>query len=260
MTSFFSGVTNKASKFFNSGKTTDDPSQHRDQIPNYFTAKKTRVSVLDQDNAFVVFDAVMEDTHDGKATATHHPIEDSMSVSDHITHEPETLSLKAVVSNDLILTSNQDPQPAVAGGIGSTRNDRASAFNGGFNGSGGGTTGALGGFSFVGGRAEEAYEFLREVKNKGKLVSVYTTLHNYTSMYLASLSVSRDKDTGNMIMVNLTFQEIQIAVTQTTDAPTPISPARKPAQNLGKKVPETPTEPNQSRFRAAVTSIFGGGK
>lgn len=256
MSSFFINGSDTVSKFFSSAKTTAN--DYKDQLPNYFTAKKTSVSVLNQSNAYITFDAVMEDTHTGTATATKHAIEDGSTISDHIMQEPETLAMRIIVSNDVVVPQGTDVPPAVAGGIGSTRNDRASGFNGGYRGTGGGTDSTLGGFSFVGGRAEEAYAFLREVKNKGAIVSVYTTLHSYTNMYIASLSCTRNKDTGNMIEANITFSEIKIATTLTTAAPTPIAPARKPSVNKGKQVVETPTEAKQSTARKYLTKLIGG--
>lgn len=250
MTSFFSGqissAEKSASKFFSSDPSTN-ASTRPDDLPDPLIARRTRVIVnVGSSTKYVEFDASMNEVHDGKATATKHTVEDRLSVTDNIQREPESLTMRAIVSNDVVLGQNQTARPAVSDGVGTTRNDRASAFSGGFNGN-------------EGGRAEEAYAFLREVKNKGQLVAIYTTLHYYTDMYISSVSCTRDATSGNMVDLNLTFNEIQIAATQTVDAPVPKKPARAKNKNLGKKPLETPTAPKQSAARQLIAKFTGVG-
>jgi len=165
-----------------------------------------RVAWESDPSQIVVFDATPSELHDGSSTATSFPIEGS-SGSDHITREPDQLSLTGIVSNDPI--NAEDDLPASTGG---------SSIN----------------------RAESAYAFVREAKDNGRLVRVFTSLRDYRSMAILSLKVQRDSGGSNVVNMQITLKEIITSKTRQVEAPTPAK-STAPARNRKKSKGKTPT-------------------
>lgn len=167
----------------------------------------TLVSLTRQDDPFEILEleATLEEGHNGVAETTDHPVEDGADITDHIRRKPDELSLKGIVSNHpvLILASFR-ADPSVPGGDPSTR-------------------------------AEDAYGWLREVKDQGLLLQVSTTLRDYENMAILSMSVVRDKDRRNVLEVDLSLREIIIATTEQVAAPDAENASRNAASQLGRK-------------------------
>ncbi len=192
--------------------------------------KLTRVAIADDDAQFIEFDATIVAAHDGTATITKHPVESGANVTDHIRREPETLNLEVIVSDTpLIFVASINARPSVPGGNPVTR-------------------------------AVDAYEFIKRIKDQGKTVTVSTRLRDYPSMAIASVGVTQDKDTGNIVRFRIGLEEITIAETGTKPIPEPVNASRTPSDDLGKqnKTP-SPTEAESEVTRVSVLRGLLGG-
>lgn len=177
-----------------------------------------RVFIMENETlAGFEFSATMDETHSGDADIVTHPIEGDAygnirDVTDHIRPRSETVQLNAVISNTPIIALASLRAPRILDSNDFREN------------------------------GEAAYRQLKTWKNRGTLLSLFTTLEVYESMVIKSISVVRDVDRSDSVFVSLTLQEIFISVTETTAAPElgEGKGGRGGKRNLGKKGKGTP--------------------
>jgi hypothetical protein len=198
-----------------------------------------RASIFLQNNPLELleFDAIISETHQGDAIVTDHPVEEGVDISDHVRRQPESFTCQIIVSNAPILVNRSvAARPSVRGGDPNNR-------------------------------AEDAYGFIKELKDGGQLVGFSTTLRDYDNMVITSTAASRDSRTGNILDMTLTIREIVIANTETVAAPEPVNPSRKTKTKLGKK-PKADASPATAAktdslgsqiFDAGIRAFGGGG-
>lgn len=211
------------------------------------TKKLTKIALTDDEGMFLEFEATISTQHQGDAVVTEHPVEQGADVTDHIRRSPETLEINGVVSNTPLV---------VLGRLNAERTsvvlDRARA-----------DAVAL---SVPGGdvrtRAEDAYNFLKGIKDQGRTVKVITTLRIYKNMAIRGIVVSRDKDTRNILDVRLSLKEIVIALTGEADVPKPVNTSRDGRSNIGKKSkkeePDTSAASEKSKTILELGFTFAG--
>lgn len=189
----------------------------------------TRVSLRRQDDPFelVEVEATLSETHTGAAETTDHPVEDGADITDHIRRKPEELTLKCNWSNyQLVYLASFRSDPSIPGGDPATR-------------------------------AEDAYKWLREVKDQGLLLEVTTTLREtYENMAIVGMSVLRDKDRNNILEVDLNLREIIIATTEQVAAPETENPSRGAASQLGRKAATPASAPVAAQSESTLFSAF----
>jgi len=167
--------------------------------------RRSKASVFDQNATgnSVTFDASVNEDHSGTSTTTDHPVENGSDITDHVREEPDTLTMNVIVSNHpIVLLNSLLGTPASTGGDNKTR-------------------------------AEDAYDFLRDLKKTKKAVGIKTTLRTYEDMQITAISVGRDSGRGNIVDMTLSFRKIIIAETETVAAPT--RPVKPGTQSTGKK-------------------------
>ena len=190
--------------------------------------KLTRFALVDDASQFIEFEATVSASHEGTSTITRHPVEEGANVTDHIRDEPETLELDVVVSNfPLIIAASLRASPSVPGGNPKTR-------------------------------AADAWEFIRDLRKQGKTVTASTKLRDYPNMAIRRQGTVQDKDTGEIVRMTISLEEIVIATTQTVNPPDPVNPSRTPREPIGKKpkVPATPAESAKAANTSAAFSIL----
>ncbi len=190
--------------------------------------RRASIFVQDTPSEVLEFDASVSETHSGDATVTDHPVEEGGDITDHVRRSPESIQINGIVSNHPIIAAVDDElnaQPSVPDGDPSSR-------------------------------AEDAYDFLRKGKDAGTVWGLSTTLRDYSNMVITALSVVRDKDTGNIVDVNLTAREIIIAQTETVDVPEPEQPERKKKQKLGKKNKPATSPATETKTKSLGVRIF----
>ncbi len=175
-----------------------------------------RIVIKNQDSKFLEFESTISLAHSSSVQVTNHPVEadiqGSVDITDHIKSEPETLSINGIVSNfPLILDPSINRQPSVPGGNSDLR-------------------------------VWDAYNFLRDAKENGDLLTVGTRLHNYTNMVIVGLSTTQDKDSSEILDVAVDLRQIRTATTESVPAPEPIESPRENKTDRGRR-PTTPVSP-----------------
>lgn len=139
----------------------------------------------------IAIQATLEETMDHELQVTEHPVQSGASITDHSFREPVQITLRCAWSN-----------ASVEAALGAVSN----LFAG----------GALSAADYVSG----IYSQLIRLQQSRLLFSVVGTLRTYDNMLMTSLSVDRDKDTSQALMVTVTCKEIILVSTQVTNAPT----------------------------------------
>lgn len=189
---------------------------------------KTLVLIGRQDDLteFLQLEATLEETHSESASTTDHPVEDGADITDHIRRNPTELSLKGIVSNyPILVLASIRAQPSIPGGDPSTR-------------------------------AEDAYRWLVEAKDQGKLLSVGTTLRDYSNMAILGITVVRDKDRSNVVELDLSLREIIVATTEQVAPPAPTNTARSAAANAGRKSTGAASAATTTKSQSILSSLF----
>lgn len=151
-----------------------------------------------EDLESVIFDIVKSENHEMSNTITDHPVEDGVNVSDHVRNNPDKISFVAVISNTPLSQGQQSR--AVRQGdfqLTTTAEDRGRIGN-------------------MDGLALAAWKKLRTMKEKGVLVTVSTTLQDYESMAIESVSAPRDSKRYDALECTITFKKIRVVKNKLT--------------------------------------------
>lgn len=126
----------------------------------------------------VELDASISEDHQSRVSVTRNPVEKGLDVTDHIRAEPQRLTIRGVISNAPIGRPGllADPEPN---------------------------------------RAENAHATLLDLQARGELLTVATTLRDYTSMALENVDVNRTSESGDSLDLTLTLVEIRIVESDT---------------------------------------------
>lgn len=193
--------------------------------------KRVALAIQDNPNQVLEFDACISEVHTGNASTTDHPVEQGANLTDHIQRTPEELQLTGIISDTpIVFLASVRAEPSIPGG------DPRS-------------------------RAQDAYGFIKNIKDSGLLCQVTTTLRDYANMAIVSFSVPRDKDRGRSVELSIGLREVLIATTEQVEAPSPVNNSRKKKTNQGKKQKTSTSSANQASSRSLLsrfTSLFGG--
>lgn len=130
----------------------------------------------------VELDASIDETHRSANEITQFPVEVGVDISDHIRRQPETLSIRGIVTDHPI---------------------------------------SFGGTFGVSGRSLEAYQNVLTMIDQAQLISVVTSLRQYANMAIESMEVPRNNRRSNAVEMILNLREVltaQVAETAgTTD-------------------------------------------
>jgi hypothetical protein len=150
---------------------------------------------------FVELDCTINEAHDFDTVVTEHAIEAGASVADHVRITPAKLSMSGIVSNTP-LSLIPNINPL---------------------------------------RAEDALEKLLGYQEEAELLEVDTKLRVYDNMLLKKVRVTRDVDTGNVVALDLEFQELLTVASlfAVVAAPSTDVKAAQKKQSLGKKPTRT---------------------
>lgn len=203
-------------------------------------------------------DATTNEQHDASNTITEHPVEKGVSIADHIRPEPDLLTTQGVISNTPIFLpkdhvdgakqtvvevegvapSVRVPLPVVGSLVGNISIAPT-------------PKGHVMGFDPAFDRVAACYEALLEIRNKGILATVITTLRQYENMGMVSLAVTREAASGNSLQFTIQWKQVRFGATE--NVPVPKIPRNK--KDKGTKVPEA-AEPDTERA-SALFNAFG---
>ena len=170
-----------------------------------------RVTLTDPANGTAItFDCTVSEQHSHDVTITEHPVEDGANVADHAQREMDSLQLSEIVSDQpIVLNPDENLRPIIPGG--DPRN-----------------------------RAKQAYDTLLLIQQSYALLDVSTEIRDYENMMITGVSVRRDKETRNILAVDLTLREYRKATLRAVPAPEPIEPVHKGVTDNGRQNTDTP--------------------
>lgn len=172
-----------------------------------FKATRTKIGTLD-------VDATISASHQGDMDVTEHPVEEGSNVADHIRKKPEVLTMEGVVSDTPVEQSERDK---------------------------------LGTMKKPVGRAKDAFDTLRDLRDSGELVTVATRLHTYDNMAITSLVFPDDARTGEAVRFNVTLKQVRKVSSVTVIIKRTKKPSGQPRTTSGTK----PAKPVDTRSTAA---------
>lgn len=190
-----------------------------------------RVTLTGSDGTVLEFDATLSETHSGSSQPTDHPVEDGSVVTDHVIDQPDKLEIHGVISNHpILILASVRAQPSVEGGDPATR-------------------------------AEDAYAAIVRLQKTATLITVGTRLQDYEDMLITDRSVTRDKDTSEILDVQLSLREFQIATSEDVDAPEPAEKNDGDKTDQGRKQTTDATASVQAKadtLLVGLAKVFGG--
>ena len=141
----------------------------------------------------VQLDSVLLEEHEGFVSITKNPVESGADITDHAIVQPDILSIKGLVTDS----------PLGLAALGQIIDSITNLF-------GTSTSSNLT-------RSQQAYRALEVLKNNAEPIDVTTRLKTYSNMMITSLSTSQDKDTSQIVILDITLEEIIITESSTTD-------------------------------------------
>ncbi len=155
----------------------------------------------------VTFDASLEETHVLASEVTEHPVEEGTNISDHIRRLPKTLEINGLVTNHPLFLLPSLTAPSPIQGDNQRQSDRVKA----------------------------AYDELERIHDDGELITVVTSLREYTSMAISGMSVIRNNANGNVLNATISLKEVVTAIVETVEAPVPVNKTASRSIDQGKK-------------------------
>lgn len=141
----------------------------------------------------IQLDSIIFEEHEGSVVITKNPVESGADVTDHAIVQPDLLVIQGVVTDS----------PLGLAAFGQLIDSVTELF-------GTSTSANLT-------RSQQAYEALQILKNNAEPIDVTTKLKTYNNMMLTGLSTSQDKDTSQIVILNITLEEVIITESTTTD-------------------------------------------
>jgi hypothetical protein len=140
-------------------------------------------------------DLIPEFSHTSSSKITDVPVESGGSISDHVIHQPETLSISAIVSN-IYHDPIYEPMFDSVDGI-LTAEQRMSQFDS--------------GVAVQAGRPEAVYNELLTFKKNKQMFTIQSMLGVYQNMLIQDISSTENSSTGTALFVRIGMKEMVFA-------------------------------------------------
>lgn len=186
----------------------------------FYNLLTNRVAVVRKFDS-MIFDATISENHVSELEVTDSPIETGQSISDHAFMKPLTLKISASVS-DVVL----NPFKRFGSGLtfsGSTK------------------------------RSKKAFEMLQELQAKAEPFDIQTGLKLYKNMVISRLSATQDKDSGQILNVDIDAREVIIVSTATVTYPSRAK-AKQAQQTNSKGTQQSDKVENQPEKSKSILS------
>lgn len=173
-------------------------------------SSKTRVQFIQNNNTVISFDASLKETHSRESPASEFPIENGQVISDHIITKPFSLELTGIITDTPI------------GGVGGLLEEAGVSAAANLLPPIGvvAVAGAMSIFSALAGSKKPsvaAYGQLINLQDQGQPFAVITSLYRYSNMWIKSLSVPRDAETGQAILFTVSLVQLLLVTPQTVN-------------------------------------------
>jgi hypothetical protein len=163
--------------------------------------------------------------HRAAGRATLYPVEDGSPITDHISHEPEVVTLEGEVTNS--------PIRILGGRLTLAGPDLSSRPN----------------------FCQQAFDYLSAVRDEKRLISVETRYRTYQDVVVEEFEVPRAAGDGEKIRIRLVFRAIRQALLRTFDS-RPLRTKKQSAQPKQKVGPQ-PAAPASSAASGRVSILKG---
>lgn len=201
-----------------------------------------RGGVISSDTTTVTMHAVVNEQHTLTNTVTDHPVETGFNVSDHSRPEPDILALDCRISNTP-LSSTQATESIRAGGF-TVQTTTAAAQ-------------AAGAIGATDGYAQGEWQKLRRMRDTGAIVTVSTTIGDYDSMAIQSLSLPRNARNYDAIAFSITFKKIRVVQNKLTRDVTSTDKRVGKKKSAGAKTPNN--SPDVDPLRKVADTVKDAG-
>lgn len=192
-----------------------------------------KTSILPANGSVIYFDATPRETHTSTLTLTDHPVEEGSVVTDHAQSNPDELEINGLISNrPIVILASINAKPSVQGGDPNAR-------------------------------AQDAYREFVRLMSSATLLFVSTELKDYEDMVITSVVAPRDKETREILDINLRLRRFRKATVESVEAPEPVEPVHKAKRKRGKQqmkpASEEVSNKADSLIARGVTGTFGVG-
>ncbi len=179
----------------------------------------------------VEVDSCLEESHTFDNTVTDHPVESGFNITDHSRPNPDTVTLRCMVSNTPL--SVQQVQRAVRQGSVNFKTTAGSAQRLSVTG--------------ISGRGNDTYNKLQKLRVEGTLVTVVTTLRTYVKnseggMIISSISIPRTRQNYDGLEFSVTLKQIRIVTNRSTVDTNQKDKRTRPKKDTGAKTTEKTEE------------------
>lgn len=209
---------------------------------------KQRVQFIQNATATVIeFDASLKETHIRNSPPTKFPIEDGTNISDHVILEPFELDLNAIITDS--------PIGGITGLLTETATTLTSSLLPPV-----GLIGAAGAYSLISGlkatsRSVSYYNQILQLQQNKQPFDVLTSIYRYPSMWIASLSVPRDSETGSSLIFNMKLVQLILVIPQSVSVQIFANPALAANQaNLGQQSTTSAFAQGNIKFNQDLTA------
>jgi len=169
----------------------------------------------------IELDTVLIEDHDNSVIITKNPVEAGVDITDHAIVEPKILFVRgAVTDTPLRAAAFGQLVDSVTGLFGTSTSSNIT-------------------------RSKNAYELLLELMEQREPFEVATGLKLYSNMLMTSLKTSQDKDTSQIVFLDMVFEEIIITISENislteNDVTNSIKKNITPTSDRGRQEPIVP--------------------
>lgn len=181
-----------------------------------------------------IFDATFSEQHKIELEVTDNPVERGAPVTDHARMKPNSVTIKAGVSDTPLALANDDQ------------------------------------FASDVGRTRRCYEILTSLLRAAEPITIQTGLATYTNMVCTSIDTEQNSGTSSAMFFTATFREVIIVNTEKVKYPTRKSGSTKHqgdkkknrGEQQGTDISKTSDSPEKgeaaSRSKSALLKLIGG--
>jgi hypothetical protein len=188
----------------------------------------------------IELDAVISETHTNQIRLTKNPVELGADITDHAVIEPKKINIIAQVSDTPLGTAAFGQIVDLVTGLFGTSTTQNIT------------------------RSNAAYNAMVQLMEEREPIEVQTKLKLYQDMVITSLSVTQDKNTSRIVLMNISLEEVLITESQIvklTPEQLQEGSAREQAtsaEKKGRQEPVTPSETTNKSVLKSITSWVGG--
>jgi len=188
----------------------------------------------------IELDAVISETHTNQIRLTKNPVELGADITDHAVIEPKKINIVAQVSDTPLGTAAFGQIVDLVTGLFGTSTTQNIT------------------------RSNAAYNAIVQLMEEREPIEVQTKLKLYQDMVITSLSVTQDKNTSRIVLMNISLEEVLITESQIvklTPEQLQEGSAREQAtsaEKKGRQEPVTPSETTNKSVLKSITSWVGG--